>query len=262
MEDAALIWIHWYWVGFFVAFGVFLMTQRRNFGSVKAACCTFRIGCEHADMEGRLRAAIERRQQAEGAPAPLGVYMGGASIAAGAVLAFTRLPVGVLYPLFCFCMALISAAAYQRLRNVQPLRVAVLSMRNSDAVVPSYWFAISALASMSVLAYATMPQFRIGSIVVCCSSLLATAIAWKLTELPAIFSGVDIPAEQIVDDRVRFYRSSGCLLFAIVQGFIFCSQTLVAANPAQLAAYFLTGIGCLAFAIWFVRRIRGKVQLA
>lgn len=262
MERIVLLSVHWYWVAFFVAFGIFLMTQRRNFGSVKAACCKMRVSACDAGMADRLRAAVERRAQAEGDPAPLGVYMGAVSIAIGALLAFTPLQAGVLYPLFCLCMTLISAGAYLRLRNAQPLRVAVLSVRSRDAAVPSYWFLVSALAALSVLAYAAIPAFRAGAIVVCCSSLLATLVAWRLTALPAILSGTDIPAEQIVDDRVRLYRSSACLIFGVVQGFVFCSQTLVEADAAQLGAYIVSGLACLAFAVWFVWRLRGTVAPA
>ena len=262
MERTVLVWMHWYWVAFFVAFGIFLMTQRRYFGSVKSACCTFRVaGCD-ADLGERLRAAVERRQQAEGAPAPLGAYMGAVSVAAGILLAVTPLEVGVLYPLFCLCQTLICALAYWQLRNAQPVRVAVLSVRSSDAVVPSYWFLVAALASLSVLAYTSVPALRSGAIVVCCSGLLATLLAWRLTALPAMLSGVDIPAEQLVDDRVRLSRSSGCLVFAVVQGFIFCTQALVETTPLQLAANVLSGLACFAFALWFVWRLRGTVAPA
>lgn len=265
MSDAqAMIYLHWFWVGFFIVFGVFQMTRGRNFLSASTADCFLKVSGPDADRTvKRIEAAVERRQTAEGARVPLGLWMGCFSFILAAVEATGRVhPPAVLYALLCFGMSLGVAAVFLRLRNSQAMRVALLSARTVDSVMPSYWFLAAVISACSVLAYAADSQYRLAAILVSLSSLVSVALAWRLANLPALLSGIDVPAEQIVDDRLRFYRSRAAMMFAVAETFVFCAQLLGDRTPAQLASYLLTAIVWLAFAAWMLRRQFAKVQLA
>jgi hypothetical protein len=80
------------------------------------------------------------------------------------------------------------------------------------------------------------------------------AISSRLTHLPALLSGEDVPAEQLVDDRVRTQRSCNALSLAVVQPFVFCSQFVDAATNVQLATLFFTLAVFLAYMVWAVRK--------
>lgn len=250
-ETATLL--HWFWTGFFALFAVFLIT--RWDGSVRGFAAS-RATCGQGDLRERLDAAVERRQQAEGTPAPLGIWAGIPVALLAIAAAFTSIPVALLYALLCLFVAAANAVGFLRLRNSQPKRVAVLAVRNADSVIPGYWFAVAILCALSVLAFAGRPDQTASAIVVCFSSLASAAIAWRLTRLPALLSGVDVEAEQIVDERVRLFRSAATFFYALAQTFVFCTQAAAASNVStlQIAVYWLNVLPWIAFGIWMVRK--------
>jgi len=254
---------HWFWSAFFVLFGIYLV--RRSFlGAPVCAACSIRVKDGGGDDGvNRIAAAVERREQAEG-PAPrLGVWTGIPCIALGFIAAFTNVQSATLYAVMCLMLAAGTAAGFLRLKNSQSKRVAVLASRTPNSVIPSYWFAIGAASALSVLAFANDPRYVASALFVCVASLTATAIAWRLTQLPALWSGVDVPAEMAVDDRLRFVRSAVVLFYALAQTFVFCAQPTIAQPSAlQTAAYIWNWIPWIAFAIWMVWRLRQSRTLA
>lgn len=256
--------LHWFWTAFFIAFGVFQMTRGRNFLSACTADCHLKISEPDTTATlQRVEAAVERREAAEGGKVPLGLWMGWFSFVLAAVAATGWMqPPAVLYAVMCLGMSLGVAVVFLRLRNSQPTRVAVLSARSVDAVIPSYWFCVAAVSALTVLSYAANPQYRVAAILVTLSSLLSVGLAWRLTNLPALLTGVDIPAEQLVDDRLRFFRSRAAMVFAVCETFILCSQVIADRSMAQEISYAVTAVVWIAFAIWMLRRQFAKVQLA
>jgi hypothetical protein len=69
-----------------------------------------------------------------------------------------------------------------------------------------------------------------------------------MTLLPAMLTGVDVPAEQLVDDRLRFNRSTMPLFYALAQTFAFCVQ-FRDLNSVETAAFGLSFLW-VAFWIW------------
>jgi TRAP-type C4-dicarboxylate transport system permease large subunit len=161
----------------------------------------------------------------------------------------------------CFSAALIVALAFWRLRNSQPTRVAALTVRTSESVIPAYWFVASAICALLVLSFGSSRGYELSAIIVCVSALLTTFIAWRMTLLPALLTGEDIPAEELVDQRLRFNRSTTCMIYALVQTFVFCSQ-FGDLNAQQLAIAALSLVLWAAFGIWFTFRRRRQVRLA
>lgn len=257
----ATVFLHWFWTSFFVLFGVFVMTRGRNYLGASSADCFMKV---RADSEtfSRLKAAVKRREDAEGTPFPLGLWLGSFSIILGAVAATGRIQPVSLYAVLCLGMAAANAAVFLRIRNSQSVRVAVLSARHADSVIPLYWFALACASALSLLTYTVNPQLRGAALLVMTSSLLTIAIAWRLTNLPALLAGVDVSAEQVIDGRLRFFRSRAAMTFAVVQTFVFCSQVFGQTTSAQNASYLLTTVVWIGFSVWMIRRQFATIQLA
>lgn len=242
--------LHWYWVGVFVLFGLYLM-RRSRYLSVPDAIGYSSLNRARS-CDPALHAAIERRAEAEGPPLPIGSWAGTICIGLGVAAVF-NVSFAVLYGAMCLSLSALIAFAYLRLRNSQRLRVAVLAPRSLAAVIPPIWFAVAIIAALSMLPFVTVPGQAAVAILVCCSSLASTFIAWRLTQLPAILNGIDIAAEQRVDEKLRFLRSAVVMVFALVQPFIFVTQAAAAAhdvNALQLAAYWLNWPTWIGFGIW------------
>lgn len=248
-----------FWAAFFVVFGVFMMTRGRNFLAACTADCFLKV--DSPEQRQRLEAAVERRVEAEGKPVPLGFWEGWLSIGLAALAATGLVQPELLYASLCFGMALGVAAVFLRLRNSQPKRVAILAARNPESVMPAYWFAIALISVLSLLTYVTTEGYRGPALLVMASSLLSIGFAWKLTALPALLTGVDVEAEQVIDDRLRFYRTRAAMMFAVAQTFVLCTS---AGNltPAQTVSYVLTAVACVAFTFWMIRRQFAAVRVA
>jgi hypothetical protein len=257
-HELSSLFLHWFWVAFFITFGAYLIMRRRSLSPVSAAVGAFgtcKIRARDASTQQRLDAAAARRENSEHIPSYVGLYMGAAAVLMGVIAAFTWIQPALLYGVLCSDLAIIMAAAYLHLRNSQPRRIAMLSVRTPDSVIPSYWFILSAIAALALLTYATQSQFAISSAVVCVTTLVTTAIAWRLTQLPAMLAGVDVPAEQVVDDRLRFSRSASALILAMVQPFVFCSQTIVVhTSIAQTATLAFASVIWIAFCAWVIAK--------
>lgn len=261
-DQAAMAIAHWVWTAFFVLFGVVLVTRARNYAGPNSANCWLRVASPDQNrVSERIEGAVARREAAEGAPPRLGLWMGYLSFLLAAVSASGRVPSALLYAFLCLGMALLIAIAFLRLRNSQPTRVAILAARRPDAVIPPYWLYAAVLSALTLVVYLASPQDAWSASIVMLSSLLTTAIAWKLTNLPALLSGTDIAAEQLVDDRLRFHRSGAALMFAVVQPFVFTSQNQDE-TTLQTVVFFLGMAIFLAFTVWMMRRFFAKVQLA
>jgi hypothetical protein len=248
-HTVSVLMAHWFFVGFFILFGLHLMTRRKYFLSVRDAARYSSLS-RASERDEALRAAIDRRAEAEGAPRPVGLWAGAICIALGVAAIFTASPM-LLYGIMCFALATLTAAAYIRLKNTQRLRTAVLAPRSPASVIPPYWFVVAAGLAISVLAFVTLPQEALPSILVCCAALASSFFSWRLTQLPAILSGVDVAAEQRVDEKLRFVRSSVPMVFALVQTAVFAMQAgRVDLNALQTAVFFLNLIGWIAFFIW------------
>jgi uncharacterized membrane protein len=166
-----------------------------------------------------------------------------------------------MYGIFCMVLALIFSAVYVQLRNVQPKRVATLRPRRPESVIPWWIFAIAVLSALTVLSYLNTPAFAAGAVAVCISSFVCIVAAWRLTKLPALLQGVDVPMETFVDERLRFQRSITALFLAIVQPFVFSSQALGVDTPMHWKLYFFTMALWLILTLWAARKLLQRGSL-
>lgn len=241
--------LHSYYAIFFVLFGVLVVTKELYGGE----------GSFHAadgETLRRLDQAFDRRHEPEGPSRVRALRWGSVSLVVAILAAFTQIQFIVLYSILCLSWAAFSAASYLQLRNVADKRVAILTPRKTTTVIPAYWFAAFAIAGLSLLVYARSPEFTISSIVVCTSTLVTTTVGWRVTQLRAILSGVDLPAEQVVDQRMRFMRSASTLMVASVLPAAFCWQAMAPfdKNSPQFAAFILSMAVFIGYNLWFWRK--------
>lgn len=255
--------LHWYWAVIFLGLGVFLMIRGDRMTTVKRAFCWFSFPDQPDgyDWGMRIQRAVERRQIAEGPPVALGRWTGGASVLLSVACALTSAPVAVLYAILCLVIAMLAAGVFMQLRNTQRTRVAVLSARTPDKVLPPYWFALALLSSLSILPFAERPEWTFAAIAVCASSLVTAFVSWRLTQLGAILTGDDIAAEQYVDDRVRSYRVSTILLLALIQPFVFATQMPDSYGSYAQIAVGISAVIMLAFGVLHIRAQRGAARI-
>jgi hypothetical protein len=241
--------LHLIWAAVFVGLGVFYAFKPG------CLCGAPKFRMPNGADRSRIDAVLSRRKQIERVPGYVGFYLSAASFALAAIAAFTRVQPALLYGILCLEIATLNAVTYLYLRTAPPKRIAVLAPRTIGSVIPWYWFALAVAGALAVLTWVSNPSYAISAIVVCVSSLLTIAIAWRLTQLPALLSGDDIVTEQLVDDRVRVARSSSALMLAMAQPFVLCSQVLDrTTTDAQLAVLFFTLAVFLVYMIWTVHK--------
>ncbi len=240
----------WAWTAFITAFGLLLLWKPK-FLAFDAGAKLLRFTGN--DEQQRVAQALERRTHAEHVSAIPGYIGGVGSLVLAAISAFTPVPPVLMYAVFCLWISAIIALTFIQLRNAQPKRVAVLSPRTPSAVIPWWIVAGVVLSALAPLVYVTQPAYAVGAIIICCSTLATLAVAWRLTQLPALLQGQDLPAEVFIDNRLRAHRSGGPLILAVVQPFALMSQ-IPQSNGIESAASILTLILFIFVMFW---RLRG-----
>jgi hypothetical protein len=177
-----------------------------------------------ADEQIRAINALDRRAEAERISRVPGYAGAAAAFVLAGIGAATSVPPVLLYAVFCLLLAGTIALMFLQLRNAQPKRVAVLTARTPSRVIPMWMVGVALLGSLTPLAYAAKPQYTVIAIIICCTAIATLVVALRLTQLPALLQGDDLPAEVFIDDRLRAHRSAAPLLLAVVQPVAFLSQ--------------------------------------
>jgi hypothetical protein len=225
--------LSWVWVGLIALYGLGLLWRPKLLAADCGSLRLFRIA--EPDEQQRALSALERRTQAEQVSATPGYVGAAGAFVLAAVGAITTIPPVLLYGLFCLWLAAIIALMFLQLRNAQPKRVAVLAPRSPARVIPLWIVALAVVDAVTPLAYASQSQFTSGAILICCSTLATLLVAWRLTYMPALLQGDDVPAEVFIDNRLRAHRTAALLLLTVVQPFAFLSQLEQTTNIEQAA---------------------------
>lgn len=213
-------------------------------------------------LRGRLVAALEERRKIEPVSLPVKLLSIAWLLTCAGILGvgsagiITRALVPICYGALCLGLAAIMMYVYFQIRNPRPVRVALLQARTSAQVIPPYWFAAACAGSAMTLAFALLPDLRIGALLVCTSSLATAAIAWRLTRLPARLAGKDIEVERFIDDELRFRRAAKTLMLALLQTYVFVCIALKGADAAQVAASTAEIALFFGYVVWMMSKIR------
>lgn len=257
-DQTAYAILHWFWAAFFAGFGVYLLIRPGCMMRATLRVLRLRDG---SDRE-RFDAALERRRSIEHIPNSTGYSAGAFSLIMAVITAFSHISTGLLYAIFCLGLASAMTVFYLHLRNSQPKRVAVLSARSAGTVIPSWAFGLGAVSALTCLAITTITQLTVPASVVFVSTAITIFAAWRLTSLPSILQGIDVPVETVLDARLRFQRSASVLILGLAQPFVFCSQSLDDRFQVLWLAYFVTLVPFFVFAMWVARKMFAKVSFA
>ena len=215
------LFFRWYMVVFFVALGVVLLAYRRCFASVRTYV---RIRPQRGAVEKRVAAAVRRREEIEALPASaMGLVVGGSSVVFGALAAFTRAPLTLLYELLALVLGLTLFAGYVRLRRAGGRRTASLRRRDPETILPPYLYALVAVAVVMPLAW--LPAAPAGALLTTLAGMVIALTGWGIAVMPSLLTGDDAAVEQYVDDRVRSGRTVNLLGTAVAPGFFFMALT-------------------------------------
>ncbi len=233
--------IRWYMVAFFVLLGVVLLAYRRCFASVSAY---FVMQRQCGAIGKRVAAAVRRREEREALPASaMGLTVGGSSVAFGAVAALTRVPVTLLYELLALVLGLTLLAGYMRLRRTGGRRTASLRRRDPDTILPSYVYALVAVAVVMPLTW--LPTVPVAALLTTAAGLVIALTGWGIAAMPALLTGDDVAVEQYVDDRVRSGRTVNLLGTAVAPGFFFMALTHYTDSWLHVAALLVSLVALL-----------------
>lgn len=255
--------VHWLFAVFFAGVAVYIAVNGRYALNARCAWAGLRVAAgDGSSDDQRIEAAVKRRQAAEGPPAPIGLFLSGIFMLLALAAAFNVSRMMLFFVLaICVGTPIITVLTFSRLRNLQPIRAALLAVRTSNSVIPTYWFVVAATCALLVLSFANVPGYALPSVIVCISSLMTVLMAWRMTLLPAMISGEDVPAEQLVDDRLRFNRSTVCMFYALLETWMF--DNLVRSTTAlQAIAFYVSLVSVVAFWLWITLWRYRAVRLA
>lgn len=221
---------HWFYTAFFAWLAWTFLRNPARF----AATCPYFCNIETDEWaHDRIMDASVRRKRMEHISPNLGYYLGALNAVLAVLCGATWLQPSLWYAVSTLGMAAVTGVAYLQLRNSQRRRVAVLTVRGPARVVSPYWIAAAFLSAFTPLVDVPHASLRLTAIAVCIATLIIATIGWRLTLMPALLEGEDLPAEQFVDDRLRSMRSIGALAVAMGVPFVYLAQTSV--PPPSLA---------------------------
>ena len=125
------------------------------------------------------------------------------------------------YAASCLATAVATLLAYLKFRRATELRVAPLVRRTPFTAVPPVMIGSAAVCLIGTAAFAGIPEFRAGVVIVVISTAALLAIAWRIAVAPAVLLGTDPQVEYAVDDRVRFCRSTSLIALACAPAMVF-----------------------------------------
>lgn len=224
---------HWFYTAFFV---LLAWSFLRNPARYAATCPYFSNIKTDEWAHDRIMDASVRRERLEHISPKLGYYLGALNAVLAVLCGATWLQPSLWYAVSTLGMAAVTGVAYLQLRNSQRRRVAVLAVRSPGRAVSPYWIAAAFLSALTPLVDVTHPALRLTAIAVSLATLIIAVIGWRLTLMPALLEGLDLPVEQYVDDRLRSMRSMGAFAIAIGVPFVYLAQTSV---PPPSAAHVL-----------------------
>lgn len=238
------------------------MTQSFSGGLFTANLC----GLDIADpvLKQRVAQALQERRRVESVPlafriaAAIWIALGVLFMLASAEKLLPQWVQSLTYGITCLGLSLLTLGAYLRIRNAQPVRVAMLTRRVPTDVIPMPWFAVAAFSACSTLLGITQANSGefIAALFVCISALATTGVAWGMTGLPARLTGEDVEIERFIDERVRFNRAASILLLVFGQTFFYFVQAkffpeLSITSIVVLAVDFALYAG---YVVWMLQR--------
>jgi hypothetical protein len=203
----------------------------------------------------RLGRVLEAREDAEGASNAYARWSGLFTIAMGGVELIRAVPFALPYALSCLAIAVSLLLSYFHIRRVSERRIAPLAPRSPLTTLSPPLLACAGISLCGTLAYAAIPDLRVGALLVAFSVALFVAIAWRVAGAPALLFGQDPQLEYKVDEHLRVSRSGNILALASAPAMFFVvvadvqAPALWPVKAAVVAAFLLAMIVYLSYTL-------------
>ena len=166
------------------------------------------------DQRERLARVLAARSEAEGDTDAFTRYAGFFTLAMAAVALVPSVPYVLPYAASCSATAVAILCIYLHFRRATTRRVAPLVHRTPWTSLSPLALVTVAVCILGAAAFATLPQYRVGGIIVVVTAVALCAIAWRVAISPAILFGDDPQLEYLVDEHVRFCRATSLAALA------------------------------------------------
>lgn len=238
---------------FFVVFGAAFVYSP---GYLAGICPYFKYIALPGSYGDRLHDALLHRKQLENLSPAYGAAIGWLSIGLGAICIASKVPVTVLYAMLCIGLALVIALAFVKLRTVTGKRLASLRARDPQHVAPPYMYVPGVVAALMLGSYLSSPVTAAPAIMVAASSLAMLVVAWRVSDMPALISGEDVPVEQFIDDRLRTARTIKLIGLAGAPLYVFAAFSGFSDTLVHFVAFLAAFIAFVLPAYWQYRLIK------
>ena len=166
------------------------------------------------DRRDRLTRVLTMRTQAEGDTDLATRYAGVFTIVVAPLALVPAIPEMLPYAACCLGIAIATLYAYMHYRRATERRVAPLVRRTPWMSMPPIVTVPAAVCLLGVAAFAALPQFRFAAIAIFAASVALIAVAWRIAVAPAVLFGDDPQLEYLVDEHVRFCRTTSLMSLA------------------------------------------------
>lgn len=196
------------------------------------------------EQRERLAHVLAERREAEGDTDRYSRWVGALTLLIAPLALLPAVPYVLPYSLSCLAMAAAVLLSYLRFRRATERRVAPLVRRSPWAALPPLAIAATAICIAGAAAFAAYPQFRFGAVIVILSAIALLAISWRVAVAPAILFGEDPQLEYLVDEHLRFCRTTNLVVLACAPPTVMVA--LAAATLPSTAHYFAD----VSIAVW------------
>ncbi len=192
--------------------GFLEITAPSCFGSIRFYFRGSRTGLG-SEQRDRLNRVLDARADAEGTDVYTR-YAGGFTLAMAVVALLPSIPYVLPYAASCAGLAIGVLLAYLHFRRTTERRVAALAQRSPWSSLPPLVLLCAAVCIVASASLVVYPQYRIAAIAAALCAAGLCAIAWRVAVAPAMLFGDDPQLEYVVDEHVRFCRSTGLVALA------------------------------------------------
>lgn len=206
-------------------FGVVQMFWPKRFaGGMRAYVCrTFDSATP--EQAQRLSGVLAARDAAEAGSSPYVRLSGAFALCMAAAVYAFKVPILTAWGIACFGTAIILTLAYGEFRRPTERRAASLAPRTPRRSFSPFVLANAALCAFGGIQLLVFPQWRLGVAILLAAEAIVLFLAWRIASSPARLLGEDPEVENLVDERVRYFRANAVALGASVPLYAVVSMT-------------------------------------
>lgn len=211
----------------------------------------------------RLASVLRFRTAAEAKSPRFSRFTGAFALLTAVAIVFLHVPASLGYAALVLCLALQMAVAYGEFQASSERRAARLTRRTWYRVLSPAVLVYAAASLYGIIACAAVPQLRPTATLLFPAVAIMLTLAARIAVAPARLLGHDPEIEDLVDDRIRFYRANAIAVAAglPINVFITFSQDYLPHTVEYAFLPSIVGFACAA-AMWIALVLPARRPLA